>query len=114
MLMIVAMSKFLPPFFTSSKSLVAIPRPIPIIGPMSGEINIAPIITAVEFTLSPTDAIMIAKISVQSGPPTKMEFLEIESTTSLSLALSMCKLKRFAMKIFIAPRISSLLFSILY
>ena len=39
--------------------------PIPLIGPINGEISIAPIITAVEFVFSPIEASMIAKIRIQ-------------------------------------------------
>lgn len=49
-------------------------------------------------------------MSVHKGPPTNTEFLEMESTTSLSFALSICKLKRFAKKALIAPRTSSVFF----
>ena len=36
-------------------------RPTPIIGPISGEINMAPMMTAGEFTFRPIEAIMMAK-----------------------------------------------------
>jgi len=54
-----------------NKSKSAIPRanPIPMIGPISGEISIAPIITAVELTFKPKDAINTAKISIQRLEP---------------------------------------------
>ena len=41
-------------------------RPIPIIGPISGDINMAPMITGIELVLSPRDAMNIAKISTNS------------------------------------------------
>ncbi len=41
-------------------------------GPMSGEISIAPIITAVELVLSPTDAIKMAKNSTHRLDTTKL------------------------------------------
>jgi hypothetical protein len=39
------------------------------IGPISGEMSIAPIITAVELTFKPKDAINTAKISIQRLEP---------------------------------------------
>ena len=44
-------------------------RPTPIIGPIKGDINIAPITTAVEFTLSPMEAMTILNIRIQSANP---------------------------------------------
>lgn len=41
-------------------------NPAPIIGPIRGEINIAPIITAVEFTFSPIEATIIAQAKIQN------------------------------------------------
>ena len=46
-------------FFNVSISFVEMDRPSPRIGPKSGEINIAPITTAVESAFKPTDAIKI-------------------------------------------------------
>jgi hypothetical protein len=37
------------------------PKPMPMIGPIKGEINIAPIITAVEFIFNPSEATKMAK-----------------------------------------------------
>lgn len=45
------------------------PRPIPIIGPISGEMSIAPIITAVELTFNPREANRMAKIRIHSFVP---------------------------------------------
>ncbi len=47
-------------------------------GPMSGEINMAPITTAVEFTFNPTDAMRIAQ--------TRINMLVPRNTTPLSMA----------------------------
>lgn len=44
-------------------------NPAPTIGPISGEISMAPIITAVEFTFSPIDAISIAHANIQRLAP---------------------------------------------
>ena len=52
-----------------SKSAIPSPNPIPMIGPINGEINIAPIITAVEFTFKPNEAISMAKMSIQKLAP---------------------------------------------
>ena len=49
-------------FFSVSISFVEMDRPSPRIGPKSGEINIAPITTAVESAFKPTDAIKIEQI----------------------------------------------------
>jgi hypothetical protein len=73
-LITVAIDKFLIAFFTSSKSLMPIPKPTPIIGPIKGEINIAPIITAVEFTFKPMEAIKMANIKVQRLAPLNSTF----------------------------------------
>ena len=44
-------------------------RPNPRIGPKSGEINIAPITTAVESVFKPTDAIKIEQIRILAVVP---------------------------------------------
>ena len=49
-------------FLSVSISLMAIDIPTPRMGPISGEISIAPITTAVEFALSPTEATKIEQI----------------------------------------------------
>ena len=51
------------------KSAIPIANPIPMIGPINGEINIAPIITAVEFTFKPNEAINMAQMSIQRLAP---------------------------------------------
>ncbi len=43
--------------------------PIPMIGPITGEINMAPMITAMELTLRPTEAIRTASIRIQRFGP---------------------------------------------
>ena len=48
-------------FRTVAASLIPTPKPNPMIGPMSGEINIAPITTAVESTFNPMLAITMEK-----------------------------------------------------
>src|SRR5690606_18642314 len=58
-----------PKFFTErlrvSISLMAKDSPIPSIGPINGDISIAPITTAVELALSPTEAIKIEQMRIQ-------------------------------------------------
>ena len=85
---IVAISKLRKAFLISSKSLIPTPRPIPIIGPISGEINMAPIITAVEFVFNPKDAINVAKINTHKFVPRNTIPLRIASTVSSSRSCS--------------------------
>ncbi len=56
---------------------------MPLIGPMSGEINMAPMMTAVEFMFSPTEATTMAKIRIQRLVP-----LNTMSLVMLSCILS--------------------------
>ena len=61
-------------------------RPMPMIGPISGEISIAPMITAVEFTLRPTDAMMIENARIQAlGPRNQMALLMRCAASSVSI-----------------------------
>ena len=53
------------------KSLIPIPKPIPMIGPIKGDISIAPTITAGEFTFKPSDAKKIANINTHKFVPRK-------------------------------------------
>ena len=55
--------------FRVSMSFVEIDKPKPKIGPRSGEINIAPITTAVESAFKPTDAIKIEHIRIHAVVP---------------------------------------------
>ena len=61
--------KLIKEFLSVSISFVAIEKPSPRIGPKSGEINIAPITTGVEFAFKPTDAIKIEQINTQAVVP---------------------------------------------
>src|SRR5690606_26322395 len=63
--------KLVKDFRNKAKSYVAKLYPIPSMGPINGEINIAPIMTAVELTLRPTQAIRMAKINIQRFVPLK-------------------------------------------
>ena len=55
-------------------------------GPMSGEMSIAPIITAVELMLSPKEAINTAHIRIQRLAPLKVTPDVISLTTSSSFS----------------------------
>ena len=61
--------KFINDFFNVSKSLIAIDIPKPKIGPINGEINIAPITTGIEFAFRPTDATKIEHIKIHAVAP---------------------------------------------
>ena len=58
--------------FSISKSLVPRAKPIPMMGPIRGEMSIAPMMTAVELTLSPSEAMRMAKMSTHRLPPRKV------------------------------------------
>ena len=66
---------------------------MPMMGPMSGEMSMAPIITAVELTLSPNDAIKIAKINTQRFVPLKLTPLLICAIVCCSSSMSCDTLK---------------------
>lgn len=55
-------AKFLTDLLRVSTSLIAKDNPIPKIGPINGEISIAPITTAVELAFKPTEAIKMNQI----------------------------------------------------
>ena len=67
--------------FKVSMSLIPIEKPIPRIGPISGEISMAPITTAVELTFKPMEAIKIEKTKIQAVCP----FIEIPSLIFLAV-----------------------------
>ena len=60
---------FLRPLRRRGKSWMPMPRPMPIIGPMSGEISMAPITTGVLSVFRPREATNIAKMSVSNCVP---------------------------------------------
>ena len=73
--------------FKRSVSLVPRASPVPIIGPMRGETSIAPMMTAVEFTLRPTDARTMAKARIQAfGPLNQMDDLILSAAASVSIS----------------------------
>ena len=75
-------------FLSSWKSLMPSDRPMPMIGPISGETNMAPIMTAVELTFSPSDAMNVAQINTQRLVPRNSTLLVMLATTSACVALS--------------------------
>ncbi len=64
---------------SSGKSYMPRAKPMPTMGPMSGDTSMAPMTTAVEFTLSPRQAMSIANMSIQRLVPLK----SIPPSTSL-------------------------------
>jgi hypothetical protein len=61
------------------------PKPAPIIGPISGDISIAPMITAVEFTFRPIDATTIAQAKIHKlDPLNEMLDVTLSNTSFLS------------------------------
>ena len=58
-------------FRSVSISFIAIDIPIPKIGPIKGDISMAPITTAVEFAFNPIEATNTAKIKIQAVAPLK-------------------------------------------
>ena len=67
-------------------SFVPRARPIPMIGPISGEMSIAPIITAVELTFRPTEAIMTEKARIQTlGPLNHMLLFILIAASPVSI-----------------------------
>ena len=68
-LIITMMMKLRSDFFSKCSSKMPTERPMPMIGPMMGEINMAPMMTAVELTFSPTEATMMAKASTHRFMP---------------------------------------------
>ena len=73
--------KFIKEFFRVIISFVAMEKPSPRMGPKSGEINIAPITTGVEFAFKPTDAIRIEQISIQAVVP----FMDISALIAFTV-----------------------------
>ena len=67
------------------------------IGPIKGEINMAPMITAVELTFSPSEAIKVAKIKTQRLVPLNSTPLRMASTVSCSSSLLRFK-SRYSLK----------------
>ena len=68
---------------------------MPTMGPMSGEISIAPITTAVEFTFSPTDATRMANMSTHKLALPKAMPVSTSARISSGSAMSWARLKRW-------------------
>ena len=61
---------------------------MPMMGPMSGEMSMAPMMTAVELTLRPSEAMKMANTSTQRLAPWKATPLSIWAIVSSSFSLS--------------------------
>ena len=70
-------TKFFMAFFTNSLSCVPNPRPKPMMGPMTGEINMAPMMTGMELTFRPTEAMMMAQAKMKTLVPRKAMFFRM-------------------------------------
>jgi hypothetical protein len=53
--------------------------PMPLMGPISGDMSMAPMITAVEFMFRPTEATTMAKTRIHRLVPLNMESLTMLS-----------------------------------
>ena len=80
-------------FLNKLRSAIPTANPIPMIGPISGEMSMAPIMTAVELTLSPKEAMKTARISIHRVAPWKSTPSVICAITLSSEALSGITLK---------------------
>ena len=89
--------KFIDEFFNVSRSFVAIENPNPKIGPIRGEISIAPMTTAVESAFNPTEAIKIEHTRIHEVVPIMEISFFIEFTTRF-LSTSFLKLNTFFVK----------------
>ena len=69
-------------------SYVAMPYPVATMPPMSGEMSMAPMITATLFMLRPTEAIKIAMIKITRFAPFTVESASIRAAISSTGALS--------------------------
>ena len=63
--------RFLSDDFSRDVSLIPSPSPMPKIGPIRGEMSIAPMITGMELTFSPTEAITMENAKIQTFAPLK-------------------------------------------
>jgi hypothetical protein len=78
MLMATITLKFFNEFLTKRLSSVPRPKPKPKIGPITGETNMAPMITGMELTLRPTEAMIIAQAKMKTLVPRKAMFFRME------------------------------------
>ena len=86
MLITTITTKFLKESLTREVSLIPTPRPKPRIGPITGEMSIAPMITGMELRLRPTAAMMIAQKRMNTlGPrnaiPPRMRWIAASTST---------------------------------
>ena len=89
MLMATMTRKFFSAFFISSVSLVPMPSPKPMIGPMTGEMSIAPMMTGMELTFRPMAAMMMAQARIMTfGPRKEMFFLMAAAAAARSISSS--------------------------
>ena len=80
----IAIPMFLSERRSRSKSSTPSASPIPMIGPMRGEMSMAPMITATLSVFSPSDATKMAKMSTSSCEPRK------ETPSRMSCSTSAC------------------------
>ena len=78
MLMATMTRKFSSESFTSLLSWMPSPKPKPRMGPITGEMSIAPIMTGMEFTFRPTDAMMIAQARMKTFGPLNAIFFRMD------------------------------------
>ena len=71
--------KFFSEVFTKLLSSVPKPKPKPKMGPITGEINMAPMMTGMELTLRPTEAMTMAQARMNTLVPLKEMFLRMEA-----------------------------------
>ena len=69
--MVTITRRFFPDDLMSCISLMPRPRPTPKMGPMSGDMSMAPMITGMELTLRPTEAMMMAMAKIHALGPRK-------------------------------------------
>ena len=88
----VATPKLTKDFRTVAASLIPTPSPKPMIGPINGEISMAPMTTAVESTFRPMLAITIENTKIQTlNPRNSMSFLMPSMVASDSARSRICK-----------------------
>ena len=71
MLMDTMIRKFLSESLTNWLSRIPNPKPKPRMGAITGEMSMAPMMTGIELTLSPTEAIMMAQARINTLAPRK-------------------------------------------
>lgn len=79
MLIDTMMRKFLSESLTNWLSRIPNPKPKPRMGAITGEISMAPMMTGMEFTLSPTDAMTMAHAKINTLAPRKWMPLRMDS-----------------------------------